>query len=74
MVTKKGDIERMSNIGEVRVRDTLFGGGVIVDAREALLILGEDKPSLVIWSNHIGLVKFARDYFQYLWESVRPDA
>jgi len=74
MVTKKGDVAKMSSLGEVRVRDTLFGGGVIVDAREALLILGDDKPSLVIWSNHIGLVKFARDYFQYLWESVQPDA
>jgi sugar-specific transcriptional regulator TrmB len=54
---------------EVRRRDNLFGGGVIVDGEEALLFLGEDKPSLVVWSNHGGLVKFARDYFQYLWNS-----
>jgi sugar-specific transcriptional regulator TrmB len=54
---------------EVRSRDNLFGGGVIVDGEEALLFLGEDKPSLVVWSNHGGLVKFARDYFQYLWNS-----
>jgi hypothetical protein len=44
---------------------------VVVDSREALLFLGEDKPTLVIWSNHMGLVKFARDYFQYLWESAK---
>ncbi|KPV64026.1 MAG: hypothetical protein AOA66_0477 [Candidatus Bathyarchaeota archaeon BA2] len=35
-----------------------------MDSREALLFLGEGKPSLVIWSNHMGLVKFARDYFR----------
>lgn len=57
---------------EVRERDDMFGGGVIVDGKEALLFLGEeDKPSLVIWSNHIGLVKFAKDYFQYLWNSSK---
>jgi len=55
---------------EVRKRDTLFGGGVIVDGEEALLFLGEeDTPSLVVWSNHVGLVKFAKDYFQHLWDS-----
>jgi len=47
----------------------MFGGGVIVDGKEALLLLGEEKPTLVIWSDHVGLVKFAKDYFQYLWES-----
>jgi sugar-specific transcriptional regulator TrmB len=70
MVTEAWDVEKIADIGEVRVRDTMFGGGVIVDAKEALLFLGEDKPTLVIWSNHIGLVKFARDYFQYLWDSA----
>jgi hypothetical protein len=59
-------------LAEVRSRDQLFGGGVIVDGKEAMLFLGEEKtPSLVVWSNHVGLVKFAEDYFQYLWESSR---
>jgi sugar-specific transcriptional regulator TrmB len=63
-------LERMVAIGKVRVRDGMFGGGVIVDGKEALLLLGEEKPTLVIWSNHLGLVKFARDYFQFLWETA----
>jgi len=71
MVTRGWDLKKIANVGEVRVRDGMFGGGVIVDGREALLLLGEDKPTLVIWSNHTGLVKFARDYFQYLWESAK---
>ena len=61
----------------VRCRDNLFGGGVIVDGKEALLFLGaaDEKRSysglLVIWSNHIGLVKFAREYFQLLWDTAK---
>ena len=54
---------------ELRIRDHMFGGGIIADGKEALLFLGEDKPSLVIWSNHVGLVGFAREYFQFLWDS-----
>jgi sugar-specific transcriptional regulator TrmB len=62
--------EALSFIGaEIRLRKQMFGGGIIVDGKEALLLLGEEKPSLVIWSNHKGLVSFARDYFQYLWKS-----
>jgi sugar-specific transcriptional regulator TrmB len=64
------DIEVLSRIYEVRRKDSMFGGGVIADGREALLILGENKPSLIIWSDHSGLVKFAKDYFQYLWNTA----
>ncbi|MDD4325740.1 MAG: helix-turn-helix domain-containing protein [Candidatus Bathyarchaeia archaeon] len=56
-------------IGELRIRDHMFGGGIIADGKEAMLFLGEDKPNLVIWSNHVGLVGFAREYFQFLWDS-----
>jgi sugar-specific transcriptional regulator TrmB len=65
------ELEKLVGTVEIRGRSDLFGGGVIVDGEEALLFLGEeDKPSLVIWSNHMGLVKFAKDYFRYLWESA----
>jgi HTH-type transcriptional regulator, sugar sensing transcriptional regulator len=62
-------LKRIPGINELRVRDHMFGGGVIADGKEAMLFLGEDKPSLVIWSNHAGLVSFAREYFQFLWDS-----
>jgi sugar-specific transcriptional regulator TrmB len=61
----------MGSVGELRVRNQMFGGGIIVDEKEAILFLGEEKPSLVIWSNHAGLVRFAREYFQFLWDSSR---
>lgn len=72
---KDWGLETLTSVVEVRGRDNLFGGGVIVDGTEALLFLGEeDKPSLVVWSNHIGLVKFAKDYFQHLWDSSKDNS
>jgi sugar-specific transcriptional regulator TrmB len=71
MVTGKAEdwknLKRFAS--EIRVRDQMFGGGIIADGKEAILFLGEEKPSLVIWSNHVGLVRFAREYFQFLWDS-----
>lgn len=66
---KDWNLQKLANVAEVRIRDHMFGGGVIADGKEAMLFLGEDKPTLVIWSNHLGLVQFAKEYFQYLWES-----
>jgi len=63
--------QKIADLAEVRVRDHMFGGGVIADGKEAMLFLGEDKPTLVIWSNHLGLVQFAKEYFRYLWESSK---
>ncbi len=62
-------LKKYTAINEIRLRDHMFGGGIIVDGEEAMLFLGEDKPSLVIWSAHIGVVGFAREYFQFLWNS-----
>jgi sugar-specific transcriptional regulator TrmB len=62
-------LKKFTSLSELRVRDHMFGGGIIADGKEAMLFLGEDKPSLVIWSNHVGLVGFAREYFQFLWDS-----
>ena len=65
------DLDRIAEMAEVRVRTHMFGGGIIVDGREALLLLGEKKPTLVIWADHAGLVKLAKDYFRYLWATAR---
>jgi sugar-specific transcriptional regulator TrmB len=62
-------IKKLPGVSELRLRDHMFGGGIIADGKEAMLFLGEDKPSLVIWSDHVGLVGFAREYFQFLWDS-----
>jgi sugar-specific transcriptional regulator TrmB len=62
-------LKKFASVSELRTMDHMFGGGIIADGKEAMLLLGEDKPSLVIWSNHVGLVGFAREYFQFLWDS-----
>jgi sugar-specific transcriptional regulator TrmB len=64
-----GEFFKHPGIKEVRLRDHMFGGGIIVDGKEAMLFLGDDKPTLVIWSAHIGIVSFAREYFQFLWNT-----
>ncbi|MEJ2241827.1 MAG: helix-turn-helix domain-containing protein, partial [Candidatus Bathyarchaeota archaeon] len=78
MVTGDWNQKDLELLGNARLRDNLFGGGVIVDGKEALLFLGEADSNrsysglLVIWSNHIGLVKFAREYFELLWDTAKP--
>ncbi|WXG40313.1 MAG: helix-turn-helix domain-containing protein [Candidatus Freyarchaeum deiterrae] len=63
--------------GEIRTRDVLYGGGIIVDNREAIIIFpeitheGEIIFSLGIWSDHLGLAALAADYFGYLWNTSK---
>jgi len=64
---------RLSEHAEVRLRDQMFGGGVISDSKEAIIILGIGKgktPNLAIWSDHVGLAKIAKVYFEYLWKDA----
>lgn len=53
---------------EIRRRETLFGGGIVVDGREVLLVLGSGGELLGIWSDEVGLARFAKEYFEYLWK------
>lgn len=67
---KTDTMEKLSKLCEVRVREQMFGGGIIADGREVILLLGqegEEAINLAIWSDHIGLAKFAKNYFEYLW-------
>jgi sugar-specific transcriptional regulator TrmB len=65
------DVEGFIRMGaELRCRDNMFGGGVISDTREALLLLGEEKRvDTAIWSTHTSLIYLAKLYFEKLWES-----
>lgn len=56
---------------EVRLKEGMFGGGLIIDEKEALILLGGKDASLIaIWSNHNELVKLARIYFDHLWKNA----
>lgn len=61
-------LKRLAEVAEVRVREQMFGGGIICDNREVVIVFAEDEgPMIAIWSDHTGLAKFAKNYFEYLW-------
>ncbi len=65
-------MESLSKVAEVRTRKTMYGGGLISDSREVVLLLaGSEQGSLplAIWASHHGLASFAKDYFEFLWNS-----
>jgi len=65
---------RLKEYAEVRLRDQLFGGGAIADSNETMIILGEEGrgPTLAIWSDHAGLARIAKIYFEHLWRDSEP--
>ncbi|MEM1517766.1 MAG: helix-turn-helix domain-containing protein [Nitrososphaerota archaeon] len=68
-------IKKLCEEHEVRTRDISFGGGVISDSSEVVLILmgaREKRPTLGIYSAHLGLTSLARAYFDMLWATSNP--
>jgi len=68
----KDALALLSTVAEVRKRNTLYGGGVIADSKQVVLLLGggeTESSALAIWADHVGLAGFAKDYFQMLWNS-----
>ncbi|MDV3278693.1 MAG: TrmB family transcriptional regulator [Nitrososphaerales archaeon] len=64
--------EQLSKYAELRTRKTMYGGGLVSDAREVVLLLGgaeQGSVPLAIWASHHGLASFAKDYFEFLWSS-----
>ena len=63
---------RLERYAEVRRRKTMYGGGLVSDSREVVLLLGggdQGSLPLAIWASHHGLARFAKDYFEFLWNS-----
>ncbi len=75
----EGVVEALTRIfgeGCITVRDIMYGGGVIADGREAMIILltrteGGFRFSMGIWSDHMGLAMIATSYFNFLWETSK---
>lgn len=70
-------VKALSRIGEVRLKNSMFGGGVISDGRQVVILLGAEKSAdnnyepLAIWAEHTGLANFAKEYFEYLWKDAK---
>lgn len=60
---------QLSELGEVRIKDRMFGGGVISDGKRVVLMLGsgDSDEYLALCSDHISLATLAKEYFQFLW-------
>ncbi len=62
-------------LAEVRVCDSMFGGGLVIDGRESIIFLDLAKPlgvDTAIWSEHETLTSVASIYFQHVWDNSRP--
>ena len=75
-------IRAIKRVATVKIREGLFGGGIISDSRYVVILLGPDvgrtegangtRPDVVaIWADHAGLAGFARQYFEYLLKDSR---
>jgi HTH-type transcriptional regulator, sugar sensing transcriptional regulator len=65
--------QQLARYAEIRTRKTMYGGGLISDSREVVLLLGGGEQGglpLAIWASHHGLASFAKDYFEFLWSST----
>jgi HTH-type transcriptional regulator, sugar sensing transcriptional regulator len=68
-------IAKITSLADLRFKENMFGGGVIIDASEVVLLLGrtsENREDLAIWSDHAGLSTFAKNYFEFLWKEAAP--
>src|SRR5436853_4544756 len=73
--TSRDTVRKLKGLAQLRTREQMFGGGIISDDNQIVILLGEDPQkglTLAISSDHIGLVKFGKSYFEYLWESSKP--
>jgi sugar-specific transcriptional regulator TrmB len=71
--TSQETVRMISRVASVRLKNNMFGGGVIGDSRQVVILLAEGRSDngafepIAIWADHPGLARFAKDYFQYLW-------
>jgi len=65
-------LRELGRFGEVRVKEQMFGNGIIVDGRRVMLLLGRGEGSeyLAICSDHMGLAELSKEYFEYLWHDA----
>jgi len=73
----KESLQAISRVADVKVKEGLFGGGIISDKRYVVILLGPEISSsssseiVAIWADHSGLAGFAREYFEYLLRDAK---
>jgi sugar-specific transcriptional regulator TrmB len=73
----KDSLKAISRVAKVKVKEGLFGGGIISDKRYVVILLGPEvgdstsSDIVAIWADHAGLAGFARVYFEYLLKDAK---
>jgi len=68
----KESVTAIKRVATVKIKQGLFGGGIISDKRYVVILLGPETVGegssdiVAIWADHAGLAGFARQYFEYL--------
>ncbi len=68
----KESLKAVSRVADVKVKEGMFGGGIISDKRYVVILLGPEMgagdaaETVAIWADHAGLAGFARAYFENL--------
>lgn len=57
---------------EIRLVDKMFGGGIICDKSETLILISVERSPMAIWTKHSALAEIASTYFDYIWNSAKP--
>ena len=65
----RDELSHLSGLADVRFKSGMFGGGLIVDGREAVLVLARSGSVMAIWSDYAELAHIAEIYFEHLWGS-----
>jgi len=73
----KESLKAVSRVADVKVKEGMFGGGIISDKRYVVILLGPEMgagdaaETVAIWADHAGLAGFARAYFENLLKDSR---
>ena len=57
---------------EIHMVDKMFGGGIICDKSETLILMSVERSPMAIWTKHSALAEIASTYFDYIWNSAKP--
>ncbi|MDH5807032.1 MAG: helix-turn-helix domain-containing protein [Candidatus Methanomethylicaceae archaeon] len=67
LISDKISPKLLMDFATVKVGDIMFGGGIIVDNSEVLILVNAYNGIVALWTDNIGLVKMASAYFDFLW-------
>jgi sugar-specific transcriptional regulator TrmB len=73
----KDSLTAIKRVATVKIKQGLFGGGIVADKRYVVILLGPDRGEVksgelvAIWADHAGLAVFAREYCEYLLKDSR---